>query len=378
MSLDELMTTDVLQQAQHPYYMGIKYAPKDYEFVTPDEAVDWQWSVDETTRVAIADYGITVSRLEDENQFPEQVATFVRNHQANKYILQHFQQRLSGLKIIIPDNVVIKQPLNLIIDLMNSRPGAFTITVLLGEGSQLTLQQTINMHGAATQASCVIIGQQANNSQLTLATAINNQTPMKLSLFGTLDVARDCQTNWSLVPGVYGKLLGDVAINLNGQGSTAKLNAVKIGINQDYCGLQGSVNHWATHTTSRINMRGVLFGKSKVNFTSIGQINHGAYGSDSQQEGRLMTVGEKAQGTVNPLLIIDENDVNAGHAASVGQYDPEELYYLLSRGITKQQARKILVYNFIAPVVHELNDNFQKMVVAAVEKGAGEDLYDKV
>ena len=91
-----------------------------------------------------------------------------------------------------------------------------------------------------------------------------------------------------------------------------------------------------------------------------------------------MTVGKKAQGTVNPLLIIDENDVNAGHAASVGQYDPEERYYLLSRGITKQQARKILVYNFIAPVVHELDDNFQKMVVAAVEKGAGEDLYDKV
>ncbi len=44
-----------------------------------------------------------------------------------------------------------------------------------------------------------------------------------------------------------------------------------------------------------------------------------------------MTVEPNAKGSVNPVLVIDENDVRAGHAASVGQYDEDELYYLQSR-----------------------------------------------
>ena len=372
------MTTDVLEQANYPYYMGIKYTTKDYEFVSHNESVHWQWSADDATMTELKHHGGTIVRLEDEAQLSTQVTAYIQKHQTNKYIVQHFQQPLVGLKIMIPDHVVIKQPLNLTIDLRDTQPIALTIVLILGEGSQLTLQQAININGQVAHASCVIIGHQADNSQLKLMTALSNQTPINLSLFGELDVARDCVADWSLVPGIYGKLLGDVTVNLNGQGSAAKLNAVKIGIGQDYSGFQGCVNHLATHTTSRINMRGVLFGQSKVNFTSVGQIYHGAYGSDSQQEGRLMTVGKSAQGTVNPLLIIDENDVNAGHAASVGQYDPEELYYLLSRGITEQQARKILVYDFIAPVLHELTDDLQQKVIAAVEEGAGEDLHDSL
>ncbi|PZG13809.1 hypothetical protein C1I98_39705, partial [Spongiactinospora gelatinilytica] len=58
-----------------------------------------------------------------------------------------------------------------------------------------------------------------------------------------------------------------------------------------------------------------------------------------------------AKGSVNPLLIIDENDVQAGHAASVGQYDEEALYYLLSRGLVEADAKQILINNFMEPVL---------------------------
>ncbi len=48
-------------------------------------------------------------------------------------------------------------------------------------------------------------------------------------------------------------------------------------------------------------------------------------------------LSEKARGDANPILLIDEDDVTAGHAASVGRVDPVQLYYLMSRGISKKK-----------------------------------------
>ncbi|MNW14186.1 FeS cluster assembly protein SufD [compost metagenome] len=62
----------------------------------------------------------------------------------------------------------------------------------------------------------------------------------------------------------------------------------------------------------------------------------------------------KARGDANPILLIDEDDVKAGHAASVGQVNPEQVYYLMSRGIPKETAQRLIVYGFLAPVVSQI------------------------
>lgn len=62
----------------------------------------------------------------------------------------------------------------------------------------------------------------------------------------------------------------------------------------------------------------------------------------------------KARGDANPILLIDEDDVKAGHAASVGQVNVEQVYYLMSRGITKQNAERLIIHGFLAPVVSEI------------------------
>ena len=62
----------------------------------------------------------------------------------------------------------------------------------------------------------------------------------------------------------------------------------------------------------------------------------------------------KARGDANPILLIDEDDVKAGHAASVGQVNPEQIYYLMSRGITRTEAERLIIYGFLAPVVSDI------------------------
>ncbi|MDR4211010.1 SufD family Fe-S cluster assembly protein, partial [Bacillus thuringiensis] len=67
-------------------------------------------------------------------------------------------------------------------------------------------------------------------------------------------------------------------------------------------------------------------------FNGIGKIEHGASKSNAQQSSRVLMLDEKARGDANPILVIDEEDVMAGHAASVGSVDPYKLHYLMSRG----------------------------------------------
>ena len=66
-------------------------------------------------------------------------------------------------------------------------------------------------------------------------------------------------------------------------------------------------------------------------FNGIGYIKHGGTKSIANQESRVLMLSENARGDANPILLIDEDDVEAGHAASVGRVDPEQLYYLMSR-----------------------------------------------
>ena len=88
-------------------------------------------------------------------------------------------------------------------------------------------------------------------------------------------------------------------------------------------------------------------------FNGIGQIVHGAHGSKADQQNRVLMMSDTAQGDANPLLLIDENDVIAAHAASVGPVDPIQMNYLMSRGIPYAQAERMVIHGFLDPGVYQ-------------------------
>jgi Fe-S cluster assembly protein SufD len=99
----------------------------------------------------------------------------------------------------------------------------------------------------------------------------------------------------------------------------------------------------------------------------ITKIEKGATKADGQQTERVLMLSPKARGDANPILLIDEDDVTAGHAASVGQVNREQIYYLMSRGISRSVAESLIIYGFLAPVVSEiplegLRDQLQGLV----------------
>src|SRR5690625_3200992 len=89
-------------------------------------------------------------------------------------------------------------------------------------------------------------------------------------------------------------------------------------------------------------------------FNAIGKIEKGATRANAEQESRILMLSGDARGDANPILLIDEDDVTAGHAASVGRIDEMQVYYMQSRGISREEAEKLIIHGFLDPVVREL------------------------
>lgn len=110
------------------------------------------------------------------------------------------------------------------------------------------------------------------------------------------------------------------------------------------------ITHAAQKTKSNVNVRAVLRGRSTFAFRGNVKIEKGAKGADAYLRSDALLFDEAKMGDDTPALEILEPDVKAGHAATVGKVDENMLFYLMSRGLSKAQAEKLLIDGFIKPI----------------------------
>src|SRR5699024_474763 len=139
--------------------------------------------------------------------------------------------------------------------------------------------------------------------------------------------------------------------DLVGEGAHSEIKVVDITTGDQHEGVNTRVTNYGKHSIGNINQRGVIADKSKLIFNGIGHIIKGAYGANAEQQNRVLMMSSDAHGDANPILLIDENDVLAGHAASVGQVDQNQLYYLMSRGLDQKTAQRLVIRGFLGDVL---------------------------
>ncbi|MDQ0412648.1 Fe-S cluster assembly protein SufD [Mesobacillus stamsii] len=180
---------------------------------------------------------------------------------------------------------------------------------------------------------------------------------------------RDARIEWALGLMNDGNTISDNLTNLIGDGSYCDMKTVAIGRGEQTQNFTTSIIHFGKNSNGFILKHGVVKDSATSIFNGIGKIEHGASKSNAEQESRVLMLSEKARGDANPILLIDEDDVTAGHAASVGRVDPLQLYYLMSRGISKHEAERLVIHGFLAPVVNELPiEGVKKQLVEVIER----------
>ncbi|RKJ68621.1 Fe-S cluster assembly protein SufD, partial [Butyricicoccus sp. 1XD8-22] len=262
-----------------------------------------------------------------------------------------------GVFVYVPKNVVLEKPLQVVFINDNEEASLFNhVLVVADSNSAVTYVETYVSTVGESRGQANIIEEvlALDNAQVT---------------FGTVDVlakgfttyvnrrgylARDAKLDWALGLMNDSDTISENITHLVGDGSTANAKTVVVGRGEQKQNFTTEVRHWGKNSEGFILTHGVMKEAAQTIFNGIGKIEHGASKSNAEQESRVLMLSEKARGDANPILLIDEDDVMAGHAASVGRVDPIQLYYLMSRGISKTEAERLIIHGFLAPVVSSL------------------------
>ena len=118
-----------------------------------------------------------------------------------------------------------------------------------------------------------------------------------------------------------------------------------------------NIYHLANDTKSNLNSYGIANKNSVLRFKNIGNISKGSIHSDLKQKAKGIILDQYSQIEADPVLIIDENDVMAGHGASIGAMNPDDLYYLMSRGLPRTEAEKLMIKAYILPFFNDYEES---------------------
>ncbi|GGG24307.1 FeS cluster assembly protein SufD [Lysinibacillus alkalisoli] len=326
-------------------------------------------------------------RLVDQGVIFTDIFTAVREHSdlVQKYYMReavkvdehkltalHTALLNGGVFVYVPRNVVVEQPLQAVFLHDNDQASLFNhVLVVAEESAAVTYVENYvstveEAKGQANIIAEVIVG---DNAQVTYGAVDVLAKGFNTYVNRRAHVKRDGKMDWALGLMNDSNTIAENITHLVGDNSNGETKMVVVGRGEQKQNFTTEVRHWGKDSAGHILKHGVMKESAQSIFNGIGKIEHGATRADAQQESRVLMLSEKARGDANPILLIDEDDVTAGHAASVGRVDPLQLYYLMSRGITKEEAERLVIHGFLAPVVTQLPiEGVKKQLTEVIER----------
>jgi Fe-S cluster assembly protein SufD len=168
------------------------------------------------------------------------------------------------------------------------------------------------------------------------------------------EVERDGSLEWLALG--FGSARGKVRMEtkLAGRGSSAKVTGAYVGRGTQHLDFDTTQEHAAPNTTSDLAFRGVLGDRSTAVWRGMIRVDPGAQQTDAFQESRNLLLSTKAHADAIPGLEIEANDVRCTHAAAVAQVDREQLHYLRARGLSEEQAKRLIIDGFLQELVERV------------------------
>lgn len=180
---------------------------------------------------------------------------------------------------------------------------------------------------------------------------LQNKMNQKLELQLEADVERDADFTLGFLDIQDGECILSQKVNLNGPGANFEWMSAQLCSGSVKKDTDIQIQHLASHTTGIMKNYAVLLDNADYQMVANGDIHKGCSESQSHQTTRVLTLGKGHKAKVIPLMLIDENEVKASHAMSIGQPDEEQLYYLQSRGLSYKQALGLLSVGYLLPVL---------------------------
>ena len=267
--------------------------------------------------------------------------------------------------VTVGRGVVVERPIALSAAVPDGRLASTRTRVVLQEGAQAEVWEQFVSSGecvlnVATELS---VGDNAR-----LRYVHGQGLSEEAWVFGAQNasVGRDGRLDWVALG--FGSRSGHVLMQtrLVAEGADARVTGAYATRGRQHIDFDTTQEHAAPNTTSDLAFRGVLQGRSSAVWKGNIIVDPGAQKTDAFQESRNLLISKRAHADAIPGLEIQANDVRCTHAAAVAQVDPEQLFYLRSRGLREDVAKQLVIEGFLAALVERFEEGPVRDVLSGV------------
>jgi len=185
-------------------------------------------------------------------------------------------------------------------------------------------------------------------------------------------LANDAYVNWVIVAlgGAYSRAHADVL--LQGKGTKADMLGLAFGEHTQVFDIHTYQDHLSPFTDSDQLFKTALRHRARVVYEGMINIRRGSYGSNGYQANKNLLLDDTAKADSIPMLEINDNDVRCTHSSATGPIEEEHVYYLMSRGIPRPAAERLIVMGFFEPVIERIAvEALKTRIRAAVDRKIG-------
>src|SRR3989344_2830647 len=260
-----------------------------------------------------------------------------------------------GIFLYVPKNIELKEPIRVNFEVEGTSSILHNLIIVESNAQLDFIEQYSNKETAGGQLNVCVTEVFANTNSKINFYHIGNWTDNVYNLtniIGTSD--RNAAINW--ISGCFGGKLNRTRIdtNFNGQGSSCSNIGIFLGKGKEHIDFTTNVYHNAENTTNDILVDGILKDESSSVYRGLIRIPKEGQKTNSYLANHILKLGDKTLANSIPSLKIDANDVKASHGVTVGQIDEEQLFYLMARGLSRENAEKLIVEGFFEPVIQKI------------------------
>ena len=270
-----------------------------------------------------------------------------------------------GVVVRVAPNLQLSTPIRLV-HLLSARPQQTFVPmtiIVVGEGSTVVLVD--EYVGLPTDAPTAggdlshVVNSRIElllepNASLTYVRIQRWQTAAKEFVMQRATLSRGA--NFTLVNLHLGASISKshVVTRLMGEHASSQLYGFAFGHGRQHVDQHSLQDHQAPHTTSDLLFKAALKDESRMIYTGLIRIAKAAKQTNAYQANHNLLLSQHARAETIPMLEILADDVSCKHGATIGPVDEEQLFYLMTRGIRRELAERLLVMGFVDPIIQRI------------------------
>lgn len=271
----------------------------------------------------------------------------IQDHKVQTKLPKDF--RFENQQLIIPANIHFEDPIKITIKDDNHE----SLDIVVSENTSIKIILELSSEETSPHQYTLNLTAKQNSSVKYLL--VSELASKKALVEHYFTAARDAKLD--LLGGFVSDILdAKMHVELKGVGAEVKMRAVAVSSDENKQNIDVLIIHQAPYTIGDMTNIGIANKKGKIVLNGVEKIEKGMKHANAFQTLKGVITSDQAIVEVNPILLIDEFDVKAGHGATIGKIEEDQLYYLMSRGLTQRESEKLIINGFLKPVIDEIDD----------------------